>query len=257
MGTSRSSYQVIVRREKFRPKGGPDGGDGGNGGNVILRVDPAVDNLKAYSYDPKLVTKNGEHGSGNRKHGKSTKEISRKDEIWVSQSGLVTIAGGKLTGYRKMAEDTVAEACKLMGREHRPSGDQLLPGGDINGSLDYEALILAQKFPMSDDRASRLVRLYGSESEQVMLLGNEPVVEDGFIMAGEILWAIEQEAASTLEDVLYRRTRAALYKPTEIEELIEPVADIMSHHLAWDEPRREQEIEGMRKRCEIDTRLTT
>ena len=47
--------------------------------------------------------------------GKSTKEISRKDEVWLSESGLITIAGGKLTGYRKMAEDAVNKACDVLG----------------------------------------------------------------------------------------------------------------------------------------------
>ncbi|MGJ8676224.1 MAG: GTPase ObgE [Akkermansiaceae bacterium] len=65
-------------REKFRPKGGPDGGDGGNGGNVILRVDPSCDNLKAYSYDPKLICKDGGHGAGQRRHGKTSKDVIGK-----------------------------------------------------------------------------------------------------------------------------------------------------------------------------------
>ena len=47
--------------------------------------------------------------------GKSSKEISRKDEVWISASGLITIAGGKLTGYRKMAEAAVDAAADLIG----------------------------------------------------------------------------------------------------------------------------------------------
>lgn len=66
---------VHFRREKFRPKGGPDGGDGGDGGDIILRVSPHTDNLKAFFYDPKLVAKGGNHGAGARKHGKNGKTI--------------------------------------------------------------------------------------------------------------------------------------------------------------------------------------
>jgi GTP-binding protein len=64
---------VHFRREKFRPKGGPDGGDGGNGGDIILQVSPHTDNLKEFFYDPKIVAKSGAHGAGARKHGKSGK----------------------------------------------------------------------------------------------------------------------------------------------------------------------------------------
>ena len=54
---------VSFRREKFVPRGGPDGGDGGDGGQVILRVDNSTDNLRQYHYDPKLIAENGQHGS--------------------------------------------------------------------------------------------------------------------------------------------------------------------------------------------------
>lgn len=64
---------VHFRREKYLPKGGPDGGDGGDGGDVILEVSPHTDNLKEFFYDPKLVAKAGAHGGGARKHGKNGK----------------------------------------------------------------------------------------------------------------------------------------------------------------------------------------
>lgn len=116
---------VHFRREKFRPKGGPDGGDGGDGGSVILKVDPAVDNLKAYSYDPKLVAKRGEHGAGNRKHGKSS-----KDRIGKVPPGTVV--------YRSNAA-TVSEAVELERSDH---GIDLEPIADLT---EYgEELILCQ-----------------------------------------------------------------------------------------------------------------
>jgi len=105
---------VHFRREKFKPKGGPDGGDGGDGGNVILRVDPAVDNLKAYSYDPKLIAKSGGHGAGNRKHGKSA-----KDKIGRVPPGTVV--------YRSNAT-TVMEAVEL---ERSGEGIELEPIADL------------------------------------------------------------------------------------------------------------------------------
>jgi len=105
---------VHFRREKFRPKGGPDGGDGGNGGDVILKVDPAVDNLKAYSYDPKLIAKPGQHGAGNRKHGRSA-----KTRIGKVPPGTVV--------YRSNAT-TVTEAVEL---ERSEQGVDLEPIADL------------------------------------------------------------------------------------------------------------------------------
>src|SRR5947209_11490479 len=62
---------VSFRREKFVPKGGPDGGDGGRGGDVILRADRHVDNLSNLFYEPIIKAKNGEHGMGKKMHGRA------------------------------------------------------------------------------------------------------------------------------------------------------------------------------------------
>ena len=116
---------VHFRRDKFRPKGGPDGGDGGDGGSVILRVDPSCDNLKAYSYDPKLICKPGEHGMGARKHGRNS-----KDKIGRVPPGTVV--------YRSNAT-TVSEAVEL---ERSDKGVDLEPIADLT---EYgEEFILCQ-----------------------------------------------------------------------------------------------------------------
>src|SRR5207247_7920913 len=62
---------VSFRREKFVPKGGPDGGDGGRGGNVILRGDRHVDNLANLFYEPLIKAKNGGHGMGKKMSGRA------------------------------------------------------------------------------------------------------------------------------------------------------------------------------------------
>ena len=62
---------VSFRREKFVPKGGPDGGDGGRGGDVILRADRHVDNLSNLFYEPIIKAKHGGHGRGKKMHGRS------------------------------------------------------------------------------------------------------------------------------------------------------------------------------------------
>ncbi len=62
---------VSFRREKFVPKGGPDGGDGGKGGDIILQADKNTDNLTALFYEPIVKAKSGVHGQGKKKHGRS------------------------------------------------------------------------------------------------------------------------------------------------------------------------------------------
>lgn len=66
---------VAFRREKFRPKGGPDGGDGGDGGSVILRADHDLNNLVAQYYQPRLIAEDGEHGLGKGMKGRSGRDL--------------------------------------------------------------------------------------------------------------------------------------------------------------------------------------
>src|SRR5450755_3886692 len=61
---------VSFRREKFVPRGGPDGGDGGKGGDIILRADEHTDNLAGFFYEPLIKGKNGAHGQGKQMHGR-------------------------------------------------------------------------------------------------------------------------------------------------------------------------------------------
>jgi GTP-binding protein len=69
---------VSFRREKFIPKGGPDGGNGGWGGNVILRVDPHTNQLADLLYQSRLIAKRGEHGRGKKQHGKAGADVIAK-----------------------------------------------------------------------------------------------------------------------------------------------------------------------------------
>ena len=61
---------MSFRREKYKPRGGPDGGDGGNGGDVIFIGDPGMNSLVRFRYSPRLFAESGRHGSGNNRTGK-------------------------------------------------------------------------------------------------------------------------------------------------------------------------------------------
>lgn len=108
---------VSWRREKYVPRGGPDGGDGGAGGDVVLVVDPSTDNLRQYHYDPKLVAEDGKDGGGSRKTGRSGKR-----KIGKVPPGTVV--------YRANAA-SVHEALRL---ERAEEGIDLEPIADLTGN---------------------------------------------------------------------------------------------------------------------------
>src|SRR6201987_3320842 len=97
---------VSFRREKFVPKGGPDGGDGGRGGDVILRADRHVDNLSSLFYEPIIKAKNGGHGMGKKMHGRSAPDKIGK----VPVGTIVWKNEGKDEGRRHEKEQDAEEA---------------------------------------------------------------------------------------------------------------------------------------------------
>jgi glycerol-3-phosphate dehydrogenase len=182
--------------------------------------------------------------------GKKPTDISRRDEIQVGPAGVVTIAGGKLTGYRQMAQRSLEKAVEVAElRLAAPvDGEPPLPGGNFDGDLDRLSARLAANGEISERAASRLVRLYGTETADLLGGGFSPLVPGQPVAAQEIEWAVTHEGAATLEDVIYRRTRLALYEPDARTSAVEPAADRMAQLLGWDEARRNREVEAVRAR---------
>lgn len=174
-------------------------------------------------------------------------EISRKDEIWVGGRGMITVAGGKLTGYRLMAA-SVAEAIHShtsVDIGSSPSGAGVLPGGSFDGEVGDLAAHISKIHNLEIDVALRIASLYGSEYDQILALGLSPIVPNSSILTGEIAWAITHEGAATLEDVFYRRTRAAWYEPNACD-LLMPMARAMAEHTGWSEEQINQEVAATR-----------
>lgn len=186
--------------------------------------------------------------------GKAPVELSRRDEITVGPAGIVTIAGGKLTGYRRMANDVVARVGEALGRSLPGPAevDAPLPGGDFDGDLDALAARLEAALELGPGVALRLARLYGSEAASVAGRGALPLAPGAVVLAGELDWAIAVEGATTLEDFVYRRTRVALYDPGSREAVIEPAARAMAAALGWSAARTADEIAGVRARLAAD-----
>ncbi|MFV3126558.1 glycerol-3-phosphate dehydrogenase/oxidase [Niveispirillum sp. KHB5.9] len=151
--------------------------------------------------------------------GKKATEVSRKDEMWVGPSGVIAIAGGKLSAYRAMAARIVDDVAVRLERRLQPclTADLPLPGGER--VLD------------GDDR---LDRLYGTEAMLVRAGGDD--------VAAEARHGVLHEGAATLEDYWVRRSARAWFDKEAGRAALAPAADAMGRLLGWDERRRAAEI---------------
>ena len=153
----------------------------------------------------------------------NTAEISRDHTIQISPSGLVTIAGGKWTTYRKMGEDVIDQAATIAGLPERQSATKDLP---IHGWHAY-----ASKF---GDLA-----YFGADAPAVKTLFKEKAGWEELLhpnlpyQKGEVIWAVREEMARTVEDVLSRRTRALLLDAKASISVAETVANMMAEELGY------------------------
>ena len=182
--------------------------------------------------------------------GKAPSEISRRDEVLVGPARVVTMAGGKLTGYRLMAHDTLEKAAEVCGLDlaPAPAEEPPLPGGDFEGDLEPLEQGLVREAGVAPAAAARLARLYGTEAREIVRRGVEPLLPGAPVLASEVDWAVRVEAAATVEDAIYRRLRTAWYVPGAREAAVEPVARRMAELLGWDAERRSAEVEAARAR---------
>ncbi|GAA4242116.1 glycerol-3-phosphate dehydrogenase/oxidase [Actinomadura meridiana] len=136
----------------------------------------------------------------------STTDISRRHAVLTSRDGVVTIVGGKLTTYRRMAQDAVDAAARTAGLDTGPSRTARLP---LVGAAPPERLDAL-------DAPSRLVQRYGTEAPLLIALARddpallEPVVPGLPVLGVELAWAVRHEGALDAGDLLDRRTRIGL-----------------------------------------------
>lgn len=196
--------------------------------------------------------------------GKSASEISRKDEIWKSKSGLVTIAGGKLTGYRKMAEDTVDQLQEYFAKPLPPSSTMHLPlsGGDY-GLLDFDEYVYERSkqfiyYGLSLSEARHLVKFLGRNSE--VALGYIPYVETWKIpslsLSDKLMlyYTIQNEMVTSLSDYFIRRTGLLYFDIQKVKSTYLDVSQILSDELQLSEEQKlrgEQELENFIKDAEV------
>ena len=192
--------------------------------------------------------------------GKSPSEISRKDEIWQSESGLITIAGGKLTGYRKMAETVVDRlAAKLQqekGISFAACSTRHLPisGGEVGGSQAFPEYILAKTAEavaagVPQELAAKWAEKYGSNVDRLVSLAKEMLRSQETLAGADVdglplevsvplRYALEEEMVVKPVDFFIRRTGALLFDISWVRQWKEPVLSYMNRYYGWAPERR-------------------
>ncbi|MEJ0067277.1 MAG: glycerol-3-phosphate dehydrogenase/oxidase [Caulobacteraceae bacterium] len=169
--------------------------------------------------------------------GKSASEVSRKDEVWVGPAGVISIGGGKLTAYRRMAERVVDRIEETLGRKVSAcrTAEEALPGGDVDVAAARTAL---ERGGLTAIDADRLVSLYGAEAAAI--------AADGGDITAEARHAVLAEGALTLEDYWVRRSARAWFAEGGGLGDLAPATDAMGHLLGWDEAERSRQIAACR-----------
>lgn len=181
--------------------------------------------------------------------------LSRDHVILESSSGLVTIAGGKWTTYRKMAQDAVDHVVSRVGIDSQESSLTLdLP---LIGAADFDPNLPARlqtDYGLDSDVASHLNGSYGDRAELVAALAQKgfdrrlapghPYIE------AEVVWAARSEHARTPLDVLARRTRLAFLNRSAAIAALPRVVDLLAGELSWGDERRNREEKAALDRLE-------
>lgn len=172
-------------------------------------------------------------------------DISRQAELYETSSGMLTITGGKLTTWRRMAKQTVDRIVERAGREARcqtaeiPLGMEIDPAElDAPEGVSKESLVqLAFRYGHA---ARGVVRLAQADPELA-----RPIVEGMPDLMAEAQLAIEFEQARSLADVLLRRTRLGLTAASSLAtpESVEPLAAIMASGLGWGEIEKKNQVD--------------
>jgi glycerol-3-phosphate dehydrogenase len=216
-----------------------------------------------------LVAAPDDAGSDGGPTGK-TADLSRRHVVTVSDSGVVSVNGGKLTTYREMAEDTVDRIEDELERHDEPAGStvgirgwlrRLLPARFDEATRRHPTrrlrLLGARGLPTAAAGSvdAHLIGRYGSlASEITSMVTLDPGLGDALVegqpyLRAEAIYAVRHEMATTLDDVLLRRTRAHLFDRAATAAAAPRVADLLATELGWDAEERHRELETYLALC--------
>ncbi|XP_076579522.1 glycerol-3-phosphate dehydrogenase, mitochondrial isoform X2 [Chaetodon auriga] len=189
-------------------------------------------------------------------NSKDTQSICRNHIVSISDSGLVTIAGGKWTTYRSMAEETLDAAIKAHGLSAEPCKTVGLMLEGAKGWTPTLYIRLVQDYGLEKEVAQHLASTYGGKAFDVAkmaqvtgqrwpIVGKRLVSEFPYIEA-EVLYAIKEYACTAI-DVIARRTRLGFLNVQAADEALPCIVQIMGKELDWSQERRTAELEAARK----------
>lgn len=193
--------------------------------------------------------------------GKDPSELSRKDEIFVSDSGLISIAGGKLTGYRKMAHRVVETVLKTVSKEKRETikdsftdtialiEPALKSAEDVSNyimTLEMRLNALGMHDPYY---ASYLCATFGKQADMIIERTKSivPGSPEERLIRAELWYAIHHEMTNTLADFFVRRTSRLYFDITSIKKNIDIILEDMAQYLSWDHDRMNTEKDQLQQ----------
>jgi glycerol-3-phosphate dehydrogenase len=191
--------------------------------------------------------------------------VSRDYEIAVNGKGLVTIAGGKLTTYRSMAESLLDEILTRFADrfDHRFAECQTaavpLFGGGVADFVNYvagEIKGIGDRWGLPPKIVERLLHHYGTDYLKILSLGLSdrewlrPLSSDTDVLKGEVIYTVEDEMAMTLEDFMERRVDLQHFGHQRGMNFAEKVAYLMGKRLQWDETEKQRQLETYRHAVE-------
>jgi len=185
-----------------------------------------------------------------------TADLSRRHAVGRSASGVVTVTGGKLTTYRKMAADSVDEVVAALGHggrnRMRRSRTKNLALHGAHGTDELRAPGAAARLGTSDAVLEHLVGRYGGDARTLLAMVaaqpalGEPLVPTLPYLKAEALYAARYEMAATVDDVLARRTRARLLARDASADAALDVARLLATELGWSDADAEAQAASYR-----------
>ncbi len=192
--------------------------------------------------------------------GDETARFSREHAVAQPNPGLISIAGGKYTTYRVMAEDAVDMAVEDLDRSVPKSSTDEVPliGADAWEQTWKDAgPRLATEYALPTHLVERLLWRHGSRAEAILAMAREDealaeILPGGGYLAAEAVYAVRHEGALHLEDVLARRMRISIETVDRGVDIAERVAALIAPELGWDDETRAEQIQAWTDRVDAE-----
>jgi glycerol-3-phosphate dehydrogenase len=185
----------------------------------------------------------------------ATADLSRRHAVYDIGPGVIGITGGKLTTYRRMANDAVDRICGELGVQAKSRTRWIRLGSSDVGALRAAVDRRARRIRLSDEATANLVRCYGERALAVLDVAEETGLTGSLVpgrdpVAAEAVYCARAEMASTLNDVLARRTRLALTDPAAGIGPGSEAASVLGASLAWDGAEQARQVYAHRAAVE-------